>query len=214
MSFDGGIELIIGPMFCGKTSELIRRIRREKIAGRNCQLFKPALDTRYGGEIISHDKDKLECFSVDSLKELKQKLKKETKIVGIDEIEFFDDNIINFLIDNQINYHFIITGLPLDFRGEPFKFKNLEKDIGELMTYSRITYLNAICTYFIGENICGKNAYFSQRLIDGKPAHYDSPLVLVGGKESYEARCMEHFYKPIKGEKNKFLVGGKILDLF
>jgi len=198
MSFDKGIELIIGPMFCGKTSELIRRVRREKIAGRNCQLFKPALDNRYGEEIISHDKDKLKCFSIDSLKELKQRLKKETEVVGIDEIQFFDENIINFLIDNQINYYFIISGLPLDFRGEPFKFKKSERHIGELMPYSRTTYLNAICTYSTGENICGKNAYFTQRLIDGKPAHYDSPLVLVGGKESYEARCMEHFFRPIK----------------
>jgi len=213
MSFDKGIELIIGSMFCDKTSEFIRRIRREKIARRNCQVFKPALAYRYGDEIISHNKDKLECLSVDSSEELKQKLKKETEIVGIDEIQFFDDNIINFLVDNQVNYHFIIAGLPLDFRGEPFKFKKSEKHIGELMPYSRITYLNAICTYSVGENICGENAYFSQRLIDGKPAYYDSPLVLVGGTDSYEARCMKHFYKPIKGEKNKFLVEGKVLDL-
>lgn len=212
MSFEKGIELIIGPMFCDKTSEFIRRIRREKIAGRNCQSFKPILENRYGEEIISHNKDKLKCFPVDSLEELKQKLKKETEVIGIDEIQFFEDNIINFLVDNQINYHFITAGLPLDFRGEAFKFKKSEKHIGELMPYCRITYLNAICTYSVNEKICGKNAYFSQRFIDGKLAHYDSPLVLVGGKE-YEARCMEHFHKPIKGEKNKFLVEGKVIDL-
>lgn len=201
MSFDKGIELIVGPMFCGKTSELIRRIRREKIAGRNCQLFKPALENRYGKEIVSHDKDKLECFSVASLEELKQKLKKGTDIVGIDEIQFFEDNIINFLIDNQRDYQFIVAALPLNFRGEPFKFKESERHIGELMPYSRTTYLNAICTYSVCENICGKDAHFSQRLIDGKPVPYDSPLILVGGGESYEARCMEHFCKPIKGTR-------------
>ncbi len=192
-----GIQLITGPMFCGKTSELIRRIRREEIAGRTFQLFKINFDKRYGEGIISHDRDSIKCTSIIDTKELIKRLKK-VDLVGIDEIQFFDDKILDFCLEYSLERLIIVTGLNLDFRGEPFKFRDSKKHIGELMPYSQVTSLSAVCTYSENEKICGRDAYFTQRLIDGKPAEYHSPLILVGGKEKYEARCETHSQKPKK----------------
>ncbi len=205
MPLKKGIELIVGPMFCGKTEELLRRLRRIEIPERRIQLFKPTIDMRYSEDSVStHFGLKVPGIVVVNTSELKEKFDKKAEVIGIDEIQFFDDEIISFLLNNQTDYLFIVAGLPLDFRGEPFKFRNSERHIGDLEPYTRPTYLSAIC------NTCGKEADFTQRLIDGKPAPYDSPLILVGGKDSYEARCIEHLYMPIKGEKNKFLVNGEI----
>jgi len=208
MQLKRGIELIIGPMFCGKTEELLRRLRRIKIPNTQIQLFKPAIDTRYSeNDVSTHSGLNMPGILVKDTAELIEKFDKEAEVIGIDELQFFDDKIIDFLLDNQDKHLFIVSGLPLNFRGNPFKFKDSEKHIGDLMPYTRITTLNAVC------NTCGTDADFTQRLINSKPAHYDSPLILVGGKESYEARCIKHFHKPIKGEEDKFLVNNKIVTL-
>lgn len=209
MQLKKGIELIVGPMFCGKTDELLRRLRRMKVANGNVQLFKPSIDTRYSKNNVStHDGTSMPGILVENTSELKTKYNKKIDVIGIDEIQFFDENIIDFVVENQTKYLFILSGLPLDFRGEPFKFKNSEKHLGDLMPYTRITSLDSIC------NACRKEgADFTQRLINNKPANYDSPLILVGGSESYEARCLRDFYKPIKGMPDKFLKNGKIIAL-
>lgn len=187
MDFDRGIELIVGPMFCGKTEELMRRLRRARIVESNIQVFKPDIENRYSKEdLATHYGQLMPGTAIKNIDELIKNLKKETKIVGIDEIQFLDDRIIDFSVENQMNYLFIFAGLSLDFGGEPFKFKNSKRHIGDLMPYSRVTSLSAIC------NKCGRDAYFSQRLID------DSQLILVGGEETYEARCINHFIIPTK----------------
>ncbi len=198
MDFDRGIELIVGPMFCGKTEELMRRIRRAEIAKRNVKVFKPVKDDRYSKESLStHYGLRMPGIAIKNIDELIRNLKEGTEIIGIDEIQLLDDRIIDFSIKNQMNYLFIFAGLSLDFRGEPFKFRDSERHIGELMPYSKVTSLSALCTK------CGRDAYsFTQRLIDGNPAPYDSPLILVGGKETYEARCIKHFITPIKNHNN------------
>ena len=189
MDFDRGIELIVGPMFCGKTEELMRRIRRAEIAKRKIQVFKPDIETRFSKEdLATHYGQLMQGIPVKDIGELIRNLKEETEIIGIDEIQFFDDKIIEFSIENQRKYLFILAGLSLDFRGESFRFRDSERHIGHLMPYSKITSLNAIC------NKCGREANYSQRLIDDP----DSPLIKVGGEKDYEARCIKHFIIPTK----------------
>ena len=194
MDFDRGIELIVGPMFCGKTEELMRRLRRAEIAKRKIQVFKPDIDDRYDEkELSTHSGLRMSGIAVKNMDELIKSLENETKIVGVDEIQFFDDKIIDFSIENRTKYLFILTGLSLDFRGEPFRFRDSKRHIGELMPYCRITSISAIC------NECGsEKADFSQRFIDGKLAPYYSPLILVGERETYEARCVNCFIIPTK----------------
>jgi thymidine kinase len=194
-----GIEIIIGPMFCGKTSELLRRIRREKIAGSRVQLFKPLIDKRYSKEeVVSHDYLKEFAFKVGSTNGIKKFLDPDVEIIGIDEIQFFDDYIIDFCLDYSKSKLIIAAAPALDFRDEPFKFRDSKRHIGDLLPYCKITSLTSICTYKKAEEICGKEAIHTQRILNEKPAEYDSPLIMIGGKETYEARCDEHYIKPIK----------------
>ena len=177
----GWIELICGSMFSGKTEELLRRVRRSEIARRRIQLFKPHIDHRYGHErVASHDgisrSDVIALENADSLLDLVQP---DTDVVAIDEMQFFElavAGVCQALADRGIQI--IAAGLDQDFRGEPFG------PIPLLMALSeRVDKLNAIC---VG---CGAAASRTQRLIDGEPARYDEPVILVGGSESYEARC-------------------------
>jgi len=193
------IELIIGCMFSGKTAELIKRLRREQVCGHKIQLFKPKLDDRYKKEtVVSHDKDSLVAIPVISTTEIYKHLEEDTAVIGIDEVQFFDDKIIDFCLEQANCRKIIISGLNLDFRGEPFSFIDSEKTIWDLAPHAFITQQKAVCTYSDEKGVCKKEANFTQRLIDGKPASYDSPLILVGAKESYEARCKEHFVAPKK----------------
>ena len=191
------IELITGCMFCGKTEELLRRIRREMIAGRKCQLFKPIIDDRYTKNAIhSHSQIMLKAQPVSSVERIGKELKIDTDVIAIDEIQFFDDLIIHFCLNlNNQGKKIILAGLNLDFRGEPFQFKNSDKHIGYLMPYSKVTTLRAICTRKNEKGeVCGKDADYTQRIIDGKPALYNSPTILVGSQEKYEARCKNHHF--------------------
>ncbi len=177
----GHIELICGSMFSGKTEELLRRIRRAEIARRTIQVFKPLIDNRYGLErVASHNgvaRD--DAVIVENAVDILDMVDPGTQIVAIDEIQFFDWTIADVcgeLADQ--GRRVIAAGLDQDFRGEPFGPMPLLMALAE-----EVDKLHAICV------VCGAAASRTQRLIDGRPARYDDPIILVGGSESYEARC-------------------------
>lgn len=183
----GRVEIITGSMFSGKTEELIRRARRATIAKQKVQVFKPEIDTRYTKESVSsHNGQEFEATPVPGAREILDYLKPETTVVAIDEAQFFDHEIplvVEQLADRGIRV--IIAGLNLDFRGEPFG------PMPELLARAdEITTLHAICM------VCGENASRTQRLINGVPARYNDPVILVGAAESYEARCRDHHVVP------------------
>jgi thymidine kinase len=177
----GWIELVCGSMFSGKTEELLRRIHRAEIARKKIQLFKPTVDNRSGlVRVASHNGlGRDDVFVVACADEILHRIEVDTEVVAIDEAQFFDaaiGDVCDRLADRGLRI--IVAGLDQDFRGEPFG------PIPLLMARAeQVDKLNAICV------VCGASASRSQRLIDGKPAHYDAPTILVGGSESYEARC-------------------------
>lgn len=177
----GWIELVCGSMFSGKTEELLRRVRRSEIARNTVQMVKPRIDDRYGiGRVASHmGTAREDVLIVSEARELLQTLRPDTNVVAIDEVQFFDWQIAD-VCDNLANAgkRVIIAGLDQDFRGEPFGPMPLLMAMAE-----RVDKLHAICV------VCGAPASRTQRLIDGRPARYDDPVILVGGSESYEARC-------------------------
>jgi thymidine kinase len=178
----GKLEIICGPMFSGKSEELIRRIRRAKIAQQQVVVFKPKLDTRRGiHTVTSHNGSYLDAIPVDKLDEIATFIMQDPtiQVIGIDEIQFFPQEIIDHILKLVSNGKRVIAaGLDLDFRGIPF---------GPLPTLlaiaDQITKLQSICM------ICGKDAPFTQRLIDNKPASFDDKVILIGAQESYQARC-------------------------
>lgn len=176
----GCIEVVCGPMYSGKSEELIRRIRRAEIAKQKVQVFKPTIDDRYDKQdIVSHRGDKIQGIPVSRSEDILNYLDEDTEVIGIDEVQFFDDGIIkivNQLADN--NKRVIVAGLDTDFRGEPFNVMPQLMAIAEF-----VDKITAICMK------CGNPATKTQRLINGKPADYNDPIVLIGAKESYEARC-------------------------
>jgi thymidine kinase len=184
----GRIELICGSMFSGKTEELIRRLRRAVIARQKVQVFKPLIDTRYHSErVTSHNGMDFEARPVRAPEDILADLRSDTTVVAIDEVQFFDDDVIevcNYLA-NQ-GKRVICAGLDTDFRGVPFG------PMPALMARAeQVDKLHAICV------VCGEEASRTQRLIDGQPAAYDDPVVLVGAAEVYEARCRQcHEVRP------------------
>ena len=193
----GELIVITGCMYAGKTAELQRRIRREMIAGRKVQLFKPVIDNRYGNEeVVSHDRHTIAAIPVSSAAELVAFLN-DPDVIGIDEIQFFDAAIVGVCLELvQAGKTVICSALATDFRGDPFRFKDSSLHIGELLAHAQVLTLRAICTHKEDSAICGRDAMMTQRLINGKPAPRDSPLVLVGGAEAYEARCRTHHIVP------------------
>ncbi len=177
----GWIEIVCGSMFSGKTEELLRRVRRAEIARKKIQVFKPAIDNRYGQvRVASHNGVAREdAVVVACAAELLAQVRPDTDVVAIDEVQFFDMAIADAcdeLADRGMCV--IVAGLDQDFRGEPFG------PMTQLLARAeRVDKLNAICVS------CSASASRTQRLIDGKPARYDDPVILVGGSESYEARC-------------------------
>ncbi|TDT62370.1 thymidine kinase [Fonticella tunisiensis] len=176
----GWIEMIVGPMYSGKSEELIRRIKRAKIAKQRVQVFKPVIDDRYSKtDVVSHNGDKEEAVCIGSSSEILQLIKADTDVIAIDEVQFFDMGIVDVckrLADK--NKRVICAGLDMDFRGEPFGPVPVLLSIAEF-----IDKIQAICV------VCGNPATRTQRLINGKPAKYSDPIVLVGAQEAYEARC-------------------------
>ncbi|PKN81721.1 MAG: thymidine kinase [Chloroflexi bacterium HGW-Chloroflexi-8] len=185
----GSIEVICGSMFCGKTEELIRRIRRAIIARQKVQVFKPIIDDRYQfSKVASHSGEAFEAIPVNSVSELKIKLDPDTTVVGIDEAQFFGNEMIDLvqtLADHEIRV--ILAGLDTDFRGEPFAIMPQLMAIAE-----RVDKFHAICM------VCGESASRTQRLVNGKPARFDDPIIIVGASEMYEARCRKHHEVPGK----------------
>lgn len=191
--YNGQMEVVCGSMFSGKTEELIRRVRRAIIAKQNVQVFKPQIDDRFGlEEVTSHNGQNVQAVPLPSAKKILEYLKPETTVVAIDEAQFFDGDIVEVverLADKGLRV--IIAGLDTDFRGEPFGA------MPELMCRAEsVTKLRAICP------ICGNQASRTQRLVDGHPAYYDDPIIMVGAQESYEPRCREHHAVP-RREKYK-----------
>ncbi len=189
----GWIEVICGSMFSGKTEELIRRVRRAQIARQKVQVFKPRLDDRYQFErVASHTGMHLDAVAVGEAKEILQLVDSGTDVVVIDEGQFFDwtiADVCNLLADN--GRRVIIAGLDTDFRGEPFGPMPLLMAQAE-----RVDKLQAICI------VCGAPASRSQRLINGRPAFYDDPIIMVGADEVYEARCRHCHQVPRKEPEN------------
>jgi thymidine kinase len=176
----GWIEVVCGSMFSGKTEELIRRVRRAKIARQKVQVFKPAIDTRYADrEVTSHNGLQVEAVPVENTAQVRDLIESDTTVVALDEVQFFDDDVVMLceeLADRGVRV--IVAGLDMDFRGVPFgpvpalvaRAENVQK-------------LQAICV------VCGGPASRTQRIINGQPAAYDDPVILVGAEEAYEARC-------------------------
>ena len=183
----GSVEVICGSMFSGKTEEMIRRLRRAVIAKQKVQVFKPVIDTRYNAtKVTSHAGLDFEAIPIKKSSEIMKYIEDDTTVVGIDEAQFFDAEIVG-VIEKLANsgMRVIATGLDMDFRGEPFGH------IPELLARAdKIDKLQAICM------VCGGPANRTQRLVDGKPAHYNDPVVIVGAAEMYEARCRAHHEVP------------------
>ncbi|MDI9549519.1 MAG: thymidine kinase [Chloroflexota bacterium] len=180
-SNEGWLEIICGSMFSGKTEELLRRIRRAEIARKKVLVVKPQIDHRYGREqVASHvGKTRAEAIAVASSQEILELVEPDTQVVAIDEVQFFDWTIADVCsVLANAGLRVIAAGLDQDFRGEPFGPMPLLMALAE-----QVDKLQAICV------ICGSPASRTQRLIDGRPARYDDPIILVGGSESYEARC-------------------------
>lgn len=177
----GRIEVIAGVMFSGKTEELIRRVRRATIAGKNLQVFKSHLDERFGrtNSVTTHDGLTVQAQPIDSAQEVLRLLRPSSQVIAIDEVQFLDNGIVavtKTLADSGVRV--IVAGTDTDFRGEPFGAMPTLMAVAET-----VSKLHAVCV------VCGAQACRNQRLIDGNPAHYDSPTIMVGGREKYEARC-------------------------
>ena len=188
----GIVEVITGSMFCGKTEELIRRLRRATIAKQKVVVFKPIIDDRYAfNKVTSHSGADFEAVPINHSSEIYDLLKDDVNVVGIDEAQFFDDGIVDVaqtLADKGLRV--IVTGLDTDFRGEPFAC------MPEMIVKAdKVDKLEAICMR------CGEPATRTQRLVNGSPANYNDPVVIVGAAEMYEARCRHCHEVPGKGDK-------------
>lgn len=177
----GWIEVIAGVMFSGKTEELMRRVRRAVIARKRVQVFKSHLDDRYAGvfAVSSHDGRAVDAIPVDSSRQIASRIDPTSHVIAIDEAQFLDDGIVEVAtVLASRGRRVIIAGTDTDFRGEPFG------PMGHLMAVAELVdKLHAICV------LCGGPACRNQRLIEGKPAAWDSPVIMIGGRDSYEARC-------------------------
>jgi thymidine kinase len=177
----GRVEVICGSMFSGKSEELLRRVRRAEIARQKTQIFKPSLDDRHGVDTVkSHDGRAADAIAVDEPADILHHINGETTVVAIDEAQFFDKSLdtICHKLARERDIRVIVAGLDLDFRGKPFG------PMPDLIAQAEeVDKLHAICVK------CGEEASRSQRLINGQPAHYDDPVIMIGAQESYEARC-------------------------
>lgn len=187
----GKITLITGPMFAGKTSEILRYIRREKIAGRKTMIFKPKSDTRYADNaLITHYKDvENDAIPINNSSEILTLVGNEQNnfpnLIIIDEIQFMDPDIINIiktLADSGINI--ICAGLDMDFRRDPFINTAKIACISD-----KVIKLSAIC------EICGEEATLSQKFIGKIPAPFESTIIELGEKDLYKPRCKACFLK-------------------
>ncbi|MDA3931843.1 MAG: thymidine kinase [Tenericutes bacterium] len=193
---EGWIEVVTGPMFAGKTEELLRRIKRLDYAKQNIIVFKPTIDNRYGEDhVVSHDHNKTYSINISEAKEILNYVTKKTQVVAIDEIQFLDEEVVDiceYLANKGIRV--IVSGLDRNFRGDEFSFMPRLLALAEY-----VTKLTAICVK------CQTPASRTQRIINGKPAKYNDPIILVGAKDSYEARCRDCHEVPNRPKKYGFL---------
>lgn len=189
------IKVVAGCMYSGKTTELINDIRRAGFANQGACIFKPSLDNRYEGitKVNSHDGGVGDAIPVTSAKQILTEIISSKRlgsllVVGIDEIQFFDSEIVDVAVGLRgKGFRVVAAGLNLDFRGEPFG------PMPQILVHAEeIIRTHAIC------NECGGQADYTQRIVDGVPANYDNPIILIGAQDSYEARCYEHHIVPGK----------------
>ncbi len=183
----GSVEVICGSMFSGKTDELIRRLVRATIARQKVQVFKPAIDVRYAAEkVTSHAGADYDAIPVEKAADIISMLGIDTTVIGIDEAQFMDEDVVRVAQElAELGKRVVVAGLDMDFRGEPFGPMPVLMSKAE-----RVDKLHAICM------VCGEEASRTQRLVNGKPARYDDPVVIVGAAELYEARCRVHHEVP------------------
>jgi thymidine kinase len=184
----GWLEVICGPMFAGKSEELIRRIKRLEYAKKKTLVFKPAIDNRYSEtEVVSHSNLKTKSIAITESKDILDYIDSTTFAVAVDEVQFLDKELL--IIAQKLalkGIRVILAGLDTDFRGEPFPMT------GALMTLAEdVTKLTAICV------VCGAPATKTQRMINGQPARYSDPIIKVGASEAYEPRC-RHCHQVLK----------------
>jgi len=183
----GSIEVVCGSMFSGKTDELIRLLVRATIAKQKVQVFKPAIDVRFAADkVTSHAGSNFDAIPIEKAAQIHKHIEKHTTVVAVDEAQFFDPEIIEVAKElAKGGLRVIIAGLDMDFRGEPFGPMPVLMALAE-----KVTKLHAICM------VCGNEASRTQRLVNGQPARYDDPIVIVGASELYEARCRKHHEVP------------------
>lgn len=190
----GRIEVICGSMFSGKSEELIRRVRRAQIARQRVAVFKPALDDRYDRrQVASHDGARVEAVLVHESVDILERIPDGVTVAATDEAQFLDERIVDVaqtLADSGVRV--IVAGLDLDFRGEPFGAMPRIMALAET-----VDKLQAICM------VCGAPASRTQRLVNGRPAAYTDPIILIGAQEAYEARCREHHVVPGKPDRGR-----------
>jgi len=179
----GWLEVVCGPMFCGKSEELIRRLRRAEIAGQRCLIVKPSIDDRYDvGHVVSHAGAKMRAVTARSGDEVRR-LAGSYDAVGIDEVQFFDRSIVDAIDDLvRSGVRVVAAGLAQDFRGLPFGAMPTLLCVAEF-----VDKLEAVC------HRCGGPATMTQRLVGGRPAPFGGETIQVGALDSYEARCRACF---------------------
>lgn len=190
----GWLEVVVGPMFSGKSEEMIRRINRARIAKQKVQVFKHCIDDRYAiDHVVSHNGMKVEAIKVLYASDILEYIDEDAIVIAIDEVQFFGEDIVDVCVRlADEGKRVIVGGLDQDFKAEPFGCTP------ELMAAAEfVDKIQAICIK------CGNPATRTQRLIDGKPASYDDPIILVGATESYEARCRKCHKVPRKKNANK-----------
>lgn len=194
----GWIEVIFGPMFSGKTEELIRRLKRAEFAKQKIQAFKPSKDNRYSVQTVtSHNGISWDAIAVEEPDDILISVLNGTDVIAVDEAQFFNEKIVDICDElAREGKRVIVAGLDLDFRREPFGQVPLL--IGRADEVQKLT---AICV------VCGGNAIFTQRLIEGEPAAIDDPIILVGAKDFYEARCRNcHEVSPPRKTRNQMIL--------
>ena len=182
----GSIEVICGSMFSGKTEELIRRLKRAKIANQKIQIFKPSLDSRNNEYIESHDKNRIKSLTVKTSYDVYD-IGKDFDVIGIDEVQFFDDEIVS-VCNSLANYgvRVIAAGLDMDYLGNPFG------PMPNLMAIAEyVTKVHAICSK------TGNIANYSYR------KNKEDSIILIGEKDEYEALSREIFYEKMNSKKKK-----------
>ena len=188
----GWIEIICGSMFSGKTEELIRRLRRAQIARQKLQCFKPIIDDRYSKDhIASHDASKILSLPVDRAGEILERVEDNTRVVGIDEAQFFDEAIVDVCqkLANR-GVRVVVAGLDMDYLGQPFEPMPRLLSVAEY-----VTKLSAVCM------VCGDPASRTQRKL------LNEERVVVGSRELYEARC-RHCHDPEEGQQSLSFMKG------